>query len=126
MDWLLERTSLVGVAVDTLSIELGHTQQCYVHRTLTRHNKVRGDCTVYSVLCTVYCTPATFSVRRGVCGQHGEAASQRLHRHRPAPQDRGRQWGTLQGHRQAARILHLTAVSLRRNKEVFPTLLFFY
>ena len=55
MDWLLERTSLVGVGVDTLSIELGHTQQCYVHRTLTRHNKVRGDCTVYSVLCTVYC-----------------------------------------------------------------------
>ena len=54
MDWLLERTSLVGVGVDTLSIELGHTQQCYVHRTLTRHNKVRGDCTVYCVLCTVH------------------------------------------------------------------------
>ena len=54
MDWLLERTSLVGVGVDTLSIELGHTQQCYVHRTLTRHTKVRGDCTVYCILCTVY------------------------------------------------------------------------
>ena len=59
MDWLLERTSLVGVGVDTLSIELGHSQQCYVHRTLTSHNKVRGDCTVYSVQCTVYCVLCT-------------------------------------------------------------------
>ena len=41
IDWLVERTSLVGLGVDTLSIELGHSQQCYVHRTLTGHNKVR-------------------------------------------------------------------------------------
>ena len=41
IDWLLENTSLVGVGVDTLSIELGHSQECYVHRTLTGENKVR-------------------------------------------------------------------------------------
>ena len=28
------------MGVDTLSIELGRLQGCYVHRTLTAHNKV--------------------------------------------------------------------------------------
>jgi len=44
IDWLLEKTSLVGIGVDTLSIELGTKQECYVHRTLTRHNKYGVEC----------------------------------------------------------------------------------
>ena len=39
-DWLVQHTTCVGVGVDSLSIELGRTQDCYVHRTLTGRNKV--------------------------------------------------------------------------------------
>ena len=41
IDWLMSNTSFVGLGVDTLSIELGRVQGCYVHRTLTAGNKVR-------------------------------------------------------------------------------------
>ena len=44
IDWLLERTSLVGIGVDSLSIELGIRQQCYVHRRLTGQNKYGLEC----------------------------------------------------------------------------------
>ena len=40
IDWLIANTSFVGIGVDTLSIELGRTQECYVHRTLTSGNRV--------------------------------------------------------------------------------------
>ena len=44
IDWLLERTTLVGIGVDSLSIELGIRQECYVHRRLTSHNKYGLEC----------------------------------------------------------------------------------
>jgi len=44
IDWLIKNTSFVGVGVDTLSIELGRLQGCYVHRTLTAHNKYGVEC----------------------------------------------------------------------------------
>ena len=40
IDWLMENSNFVGIGVDTLSIELGRLQECYVHRTLTSKNKV--------------------------------------------------------------------------------------
>ena len=43
IDWLHENTDFVGIGVDTLSIELGITQECYVHRSLTAKNKVRSN-----------------------------------------------------------------------------------
>ena len=36
----MAQTSCVGIGVDTLSIELGRVQECYVHRTLTGGNRV--------------------------------------------------------------------------------------
>ena len=44
IDWLMSKTSCVGIGVDTLSIELGRTQECYVHRTLTRGNRYGIEC----------------------------------------------------------------------------------
>ena len=34
----------MGIGVDTLSIELGIRQECYVHRRLTSHNKYGLEC----------------------------------------------------------------------------------
>ena len=44
IDWLLAKTTFVGIGVDTLSIELGRTQACYVHQTLTKANKYGLEC----------------------------------------------------------------------------------
>ena len=44
IDWLLENTTFVGIGVDSLSIELGRTQGCYVHRSLTGANKYGLEC----------------------------------------------------------------------------------
>jgi len=44
IDWLVENTDFVGIGVDTLSIELGVRQGCYVHQTLTKHNKYGLEC----------------------------------------------------------------------------------
>jgi len=44
IDWLMSNTSFVGLGVDTLSIELGRVQGCYVHRTLTAGNKYGLEC----------------------------------------------------------------------------------
>jgi len=44
IDWLLQNTDFVGIGVDTLSIELGRTQKCYVHRSLTAKNKYGLEC----------------------------------------------------------------------------------
>lgn len=44
IDWLHENTDFVGIGVDTLSIELGITQECYVHRSLTAKNKYGLEC----------------------------------------------------------------------------------
>jgi len=40
----MAQTSCVGIGVDTLSIELGRVQGCYVHRTLTGGNRYGVEC----------------------------------------------------------------------------------
>merc|ERR1712037_1004309 len=44
IDWLVKNSDFVGIGVDSLSIELGRTQACYVHRTLTSGNRYGLEC----------------------------------------------------------------------------------
>merc|ERR1711971_312280 len=44
IDWLVKNSDFVGIGVDSLSIELGRTQACYVHRTLTGGNRYGLEC----------------------------------------------------------------------------------
>ena len=56
IDWLLQNTDFVGIGVDTLSIELGRTQKCYVHRSLTAKNKVTINLdSIMETLTSYYC-----------------------------------------------------------------------